>query len=801
MKGHPEEKKMQLTFLQADVPLTKSYEKRSDGTYAGGSYPGTTLFTSHIEDVDSCARFAEALDAHAQMGHCLLTNSLTKVIKNESRAKLSDKNERREWILLDIDGMQGINTVEEFIHKVLPAPFHEVSYVVQYSPSHGIKPGVRAHIYYLLHDSVDPRAVESWLAELNLTNDELSNQVTLSKSALSLSYPLDRVASRNGRIVYITPPACTNFEDPVEERIQCVEKGHDRVSFSFASMLPAEVARKVRERVNQLRADAGLKVSKKENHIKRIDDEGREILDDDLVERGYITGTQEDNERFMRVNINGGDSWAYYFHRDQPDPYLHNFKGEPSIRLSKFDPEFYAEHVVPHFEEILRRRPRPFVFRDRFTDKYYCGTRKESEILEQPMPVGSRDKIEDYFLMHAGVSLPHHIDTWERIFDPSLNSQWLEDDRIFNTWRKTEYQEHELYNGTIPPLCEKIIRHVTGDDEEAFKRFINWLAFIQQNRTKPGTAWVLHGVPGTGKGLLFHYIIRPIFGADYCVSKQLKDLKDRFNGWMEQCLFVNIDEANADDVGYEGREIVNALKNWITEPNISVRHMQATSVNRPSFINFIFTTNDFGVLPIQDGDRRINVAPRQTKTLQITDEEVNSIAAELHAMSAYLLHYKVDEHLARHPMENQAKEDLKAAARSSIEEFFHALHYGDLRFFMEGIHEDSTEYGSLNTFKAAVERWVDDAKNDRVSQITVPELKAAMVVMCRDKGMKSSAFRSMAAKRGFPCQKRREGDDRWHGWRGEWNMTDELKRDLKIHLKAVTDEDLQAKIESEIKGA
>jgi hypothetical protein len=42
--------------------------------------------------------------------------------------------------------------------------------------------------------------------------------------------------------------------------------------------------------------------------------------------------------------------------------------------------------------------------------------------------------------------------------------------------------------------------------------FLNWLAFILQHRDRTKTAWVLHGVPGTGKGLLTNDILRPIFG-------------------------------------------------------------------------------------------------------------------------------------------------------------------------------------------------------------------------------------------------------------------------------------------------
>jgi hypothetical protein len=790
---------MQLTFLQAAVPLTKKYEKRNDGTFVGGAYPGVTNFTSSVENVDTIAQFAEALLTAADAGKCLLTSSLKRPITNESRAGLSDANERREWILLDIDGLKGIADVEDFITKVLPVYFHNVSYVVQYSPSHGIKPGVRAHVFFMLYDNVDPRSVESWLAETNLTHSLLSNQVTLSKSNVALSYPLDRVASRNGRIVYITPPECIGFNDPVEDRIDYVEKSMDRVCFSFAGLSPAEVAVRVRDKVNDLRHDAGLSVSRKKEHV-RITQDGREILSDDLVDAGYITSWHADNDKFMRCNINGGDSYAYYYHRDQENPYLHNFKGEPSIRLSKFDPKFFADNVVPHFTELQKLRPRPFVFRDMYTDKYYVGTRKDQEVVEQPNVIGASDKkIGDYFVQKGNTSPPATIETWGVKFDPRVFDQWNEDTKIFNTWRPSKYQKNTLHTSTVPPTIEKILRHVTGSDEECYDTFINWLAHIQQTREKTGIAWVLHGVPGTGKGLLFHNIITPIFGVDYCVSKQFRDLSDSFNGWMERSIFLNIDEANSDDMGRLAKSLVNNLKNWITEPKISIRHMQAVARMVDSFTNFVFTTNDFGVIPIQEGDRRINVCPRQETKLQITPEEVAQITEELSAFSQYLTHYSVDTQLVRTPLENEAKQSLQEAARTSIEEFFHAVSDGDLEYFLEGTEEETDQYAHLAIFKAAVERWLDDAKQDRSTLITPKELRSAHIVMCRDKGIKMGAFKSMAAKRGQPCKRLRWEEERHWGWRVDWNLSAEEKARMKIHLTPV-EANIEEKIKSEITG-
>lgn len=791
---------MQLTFLEAEVPLTKAYEKKLDGSYVGGAYPGVTNFTSHVEQISGPQEFCDALKKHAEPGHCLLTNSLARPIVKESRRKLSDKEEPRQWILLDVDGIEGIVSAEDFIAKCLPQQFQQTSYILQHSPSSGIKPGVRAHLFFMLEDSVDVTSVSAWLKFANLETQSLSDQITLSKNSMALSLKLDWVANNNGRIVYITPPECTNFDDPVTERISLVTKKYDRLSFNFAAIGSSQMRAKYRDKLGELRGLAGLPVSRKAEYY--IDKGHYEIVADALVEPARVTSYEADNERFMRCNLDGGDSFAYYYHRHNP-VYLHNFKGEPSVKLKLLDPEFYDRVAKPDYEAIQATQDRPFVFRDAPTDKYYVGIRNGDQIIEQPHVVGSRDKIEDYFVLKGQTSPPANIETWFKIFDPTKISQWVEDDATFNTWRPTEYQLNPMKRTSVPPVIDKVLKSVTGSDQETYDHFMNWMAYIFQNRTKTGTAWVLHGVPGTGKGLLFSKILRPLFGYDYTAQKQIGDLVDRFNGWMEQCIIVNVDEANSADAGYEGKNIVSRLKNWITEPTMSIRHMQATARDMRSFINFIFTTNDFGILPIQDGDRRFNVAPRQLKKLEITTEEVDAIDGELMHFAGYLAQYKVNKAAAHTPLDNTAKTELKIAAESSIDSFFRALQEGDLEYFIEGMDEDSREYESLNQYKMSVQRWMDDLKKypDEPVIVYPDEARHAHIVLCRDKGMKAGQFKSMCAKRGFPIQRLRDGERRITGWRIAWNLSDEAKVQNKMHLTPVpTTEELEAKVRAEVNG-
>ena len=784
---------MQLTFLKASVPLTKSYEKKPDGRVVGGSYPGVKDFTSQVEGVSSLEGFADCLKKHAVAGNCLLTSSLARPIVNESRASLSDPDEPREWIVLDLDSAE-FNSPAEFVESILPSPFHNVSYIVQHSPSSGIKPGLRMHLFFMLDAEVPVKIISSWLKYMNLATKSLNNQITLSKSTMALSFPLDWVANNNGRIIYITPPECLGFDDPVSERVQLVAKDHELLSFNFASVSQAKLRSDYRAKVDELRTAIGL-TNRKVADYYELGPNGEERVKKELTPNARITDFQEDNAYFMRCNLDGGDSWAYFYHRHRAE-WLHNFKGEPALHLPSLDPDHYKNIAQPYMEKLLEKEQRPFVFRDELADSYYCGVRKGTEIIRQPLEIGSIQKIEDYFVDFGKTSPPQTIPTYQRLFRPELEGQWHPDERVFNVWRPSEYMLNAMYRSLPPDTIDRIIRHVTGSNDEAYEYFVNWLAYVFQTRRKTGTAWVLHGVPGTGKGVLYNYVIRPLFGHDYCQTKQVRDLRASFNGWMEHALFVNIDETNTEDAGREESSVIEALKMWITDPIISIEAKHQNARMARSYANFIFTSNEHGALPIQDGDRRFNVAPRQEQPIDLCADDIDRVGTELHHFAGYLSGYKVDVERATRPLDNDAKRSLRLAARTSVEQFVHSLADGDLAYFVEGLAEHTTEYEAKNTFKSAVDQWIDDARNERVSRVSTLQLRAAYVVMCSPRGdIKVNKFVSLMAKRGLPSQ----SFDDWNGWKVTWKLTSAQARSIKAHLKPVkTPQQIEDEVRAEI---
>lgn len=251
---------MKITFLEANQPLTKKFEKRPDGSYIKHSYPFVKLFTSHEENPKNLSAFAERLKQHAIDKHCLLKGNVSKPLVNEPRSGSTDPLADTEWVVFDVDGMANITTADEFITKVLPKEFQNVSYIIQRSASAGISSdGFRAHIFFLLSRPYSVAQIKVWLQYQNLTEADLATQLSLSKNAITLRYPLDITVNQNDKLIYIAPPTCIGFTDPFDdERIELVSRENDVVSFDFPAPSSAQLSHLVTEQVNILRVATGL---------------------------------------------------------------------------------------------------------------------------------------------------------------------------------------------------------------------------------------------------------------------------------------------------------------------------------------------------------------------------------------------------------------------------------------------------------------------------------------------------------------------------------------------------------------
>ena len=788
---------MHLTFLEAanGQRLSKRHCPKNGFT----PYPHVKNVTSHEHDIPTDSTGLSMLETlirdHGQQGHCLLKGNLKRSIQNESRAGKTDRIGYSNLLVLDIDGItmpghtnpklftqKDVSTLAKAVMRELPPEVQDCSFIAQASASLGLKGDkVSLHIFILLEHAMPAKAVKLWLQNSNFESQLFASQLELSSNGHSLKYPLDASVADNSKLIFIAPPT---FEDGTHDPFGSSSERIVRVSgisetLDLAGLMnnisPEVVHQKSNEHKNKLRVARGFNAKKERLTIATVDNKSEEILTN--PDRMSIQITDDTNPPYIRCNVNGGDSNAYYFKIEDPT-YMYNFKGEPIWSIEAADPDFYKS-LFDHYQEEMAKEGRanfPIAMRDFYTDTYYNGVFDPN--LNQfsddfPLMPCSSASIEGFMRSH-GRSKPDFVPDARVIFDPASNDEGVNLANVpyhINMFRKTEYmlstREHEpLSMGDSAkiadscPLIYKLMTHILGGQNLEVEHFTNWLAYIFQTKRKAMTAWVLQGVPGTGKGIFYTKVLRPLFGNEHVPMRALQNIEEQFNLYMRQALFLVVDEFHMASANAGTMKIADKLKNAITENTMTIRAMRSNQVEMPNYTNFIFLTNRMDAVKIEEGDRRYNIAPRQEQKLEHVYPEVidgiDDISAELHKFAALLRNYKVNKQLVRTPIANNAKAQMAQVTMSVMEEFFAAVRHGKLSVFLDILDISVTNVmqgQEITTAQRFVKQWVAESQWPH-SVIPMEHLRVVYGVLTDDR-LSQREFQKKAARCGVSKERKR----------------------------------------------
>ena len=802
---------MELVFLKAKQRLAKEISNK--GTTP---YPLTKNFTSEHIQISKSKKGLHDLLKHLQTqaasGACLHKGLLKRPLINESRAMMADRVASTELLILDIDGIQmptsqspDVRTISEKIIAQLPECFQDISYIAQASASLGLKKDkISLHLFFLLEQPTQPKILKEWFKLLNYETDILSSQLSLSANGQSLCYKLDPSVAENSKIIYIAPPTFKdNIQDPIlGDRFVIIERGSPTLD-------PRPLLIHVNpERVHNLGVQVKDNLRKKLNLPKKssklstvsIGGESQEVLqnpDKMTIEVSRV------NEPYVNCNVNGGDSNGYYFVLTNPH-YMYNFKGEPVWEIQKADPDFYRNIFEIFADKIDQdKKLRPVALRDFYTDTYFNGVYDES--IEQftdsyPLTPTNKQAIDDFMRTHNRPSLDYVPDA-RVVFDPTNDKGIQLDEAPYyvNLYRKTKYmlnqEEHvsELTYGTadklhtITPRIATLISHVLGDGKTEFEHFVNWIAYIYQNKQKAMTAWIFTGVPGTGKGLLIHKVLKPLFGEQQVPMRALENIEEQFNLYLRTALFLAVDEFRMGDAGSIGK-MADKLKHQITEPNLTIRAMRSNQIELPSFCNFIFLTNRADAVKIEEGDRRYNVAPRQEKKLDVVHidlvSNIDDIEKELYIFAGVLHKFQVDQRMAHTALENEAKIQMKNISMSVLEEFAAAIRQRNLEYFTEILDIPLTntfDAGGISTAQRYLKHWLAEVGTEIIIPMSQFKLVYDVLTDTRNKLSTRDFTKAMSRLNIKTARKRVSADKNASIPRGvvlTWKLDDNIRKSL-----------------------
>jgi len=830
--------KIPLTLLSAGkARLAKEFTPQ--GSQA---YPLVSKLTSTTYMTDATAqglRDRLALyQQHAKVGDCCLKGQLTREIKNESRAGLCEKDAPTHTLILDIDDYpistpistpctaQDVKNAAEMIVANLPSSLRSVSYIAHASSSFGRKPNsISLHIEFLLSHGVAPFALKEWLRHLNLSIDAFADKLSLNPAGYTLHWLIDPSVADNSKLIYIATPKFKGVPNPFDnddERWVLVEKTEAiaNVLADVGSATPAAIKAKEQKIIAAQRKAMGLpKGTMKTARMSVVGFDGKVNVQTNPNEM-HMQLVSINND-YARFNINHGDSNAYYVRLTNPE-IVWNHKGEPPFLFSVANPEYYEQFVAEHAADIQLYRPvEPMVFRDMLSDRHYTALYNPKEDIFEDIDLGrqtctsltvaARAHLDD-FMADYGSTVPPVIPQYAVTFNPQTSTCFDKDKRFVNrfsaptlmrdqpsiaeefqgiTYDMDKRGENDIsaYVTALAPNANKLIQHVLGNDAECYEHFINWLAYAFQYRSVSNTAWVLSGLPGSGKGLMFNTIIVGLWGTQYTSMKKMTNLEDNFNGGLETQLMVAFDEIHVSS-GKNPERLLDDIKHMISEERTTIRAMRQDQRSEEVFYNFFCFSNHRDAMRIEPGDRRFNVAPYQAvplnRIVSDTYDFVEKIEAELPLLAAFLASFDVNRRAARVCIENDAKAAMRLSAQTAFERLFHAIKFGELDYFIEYVLlyvlPVDAEYSTITKMQAAqriVKAWYEDAAKGQPTLIDLEEMRSVYSALAPDRSITPLKWGSMVRKNGIEVVRRTTPRGKVNCTETQWFVTEHTdKQDI-----------------------
>lgn len=785
-----------LVFLEPARNLRMAKTITKDGVMP---YPLVKTFNSHVTylspDEAGVREAYVTMQAHALKGHAVHKGVLKEPIINQSRAGKADTNASTNLLVIDLDDYIPAAPLKAPIHAtdlaalvqsvraLLPEPLARTACIANASASTGFKPSgaVGLHLFFLLDRPVAPTQLSHWLTNLNFTIDAFSAQLKLNRSCISLKYVVDPVVARNAQIIYMAPPEMSGVSDPFAaptDRWALVEG--DLWTCNIQPLLdetiPAQVQQEAEKRLAEARKSVGLK--KMTPRYRRLDVDGQRLQVLTNPDHMQLTLAREvrADDTYVYWNINGGDSNAYYNPVGNPE-IIYNFKGEPPFELKQANDDVYNWYCEKFKVQIRDTSdPRPLAFREQSSDLHYAVEYNPRDDLILRVNKIQKQNIEDWYASY-GIPTPDPIPQWDVGFNPQSTVVIDWDNHKLNLFQPTALlrnppailpthagckigaAQHHL--SQLCPYIYRVLFHICGNGVSEFEWFVNWLAFTVQTRQKAMTAWVFSGCPGTGKGIFFERILRPIIGEQYATKKRLDHLEEQFNAYLERTLFLVYEEFRLSDSRQDGK-LLNKLKDEIASGTTNIRAMRTDVEEKANFTNYIFFSNHMDVIRIEEGDRRFNIAPPQLVPLRAIwpkiTTELSRIDDEIGTFTGFLMAYACDENSARTCIENDAKSRMKQLAMGYNERFCLAVRTGQLDYFMDvfdmDIANDLTKSTQITTAQKYVRHWAQSIGKGPL-RVPASDLFTVYIAMHDAQRLTQPKFTQLLGRNDVPVERKK----------------------------------------------
>ena len=222
------------------------------------------------------------------------------------------------------------------------------------------------------------------------------------------------------------------------------------------------------------------------------------------------------------------------------------------------------------------------------------------------------------------------------------------DKRFYNMWRGFAYQPIQpgetidpRWKAGLDAFLEHALMNVCNGDEKLFHYLISYFAhLIQRPWEKPLVALVFKGAKGVGKNAIVERVCE-LITPHYTIADDRRYLTGQFNGHMESCLALTLDEAAwPGDKEAEGR-----LKGLITGKHHNIEHKGKEGFKVDNLTRVFILGNETWLVPATHDERRFCVfnvgdGRRQDRKFFRTMRE-DMEAGGYRLLLSYLLEYDI----------------------------------------------------------------------------------------------------------------------------------------------------------------
>ncbi|AVB75641.1 primase-helicase family protein [Methanococcus maripaludis] len=249
--------------------------------------------------------------------------------------------------------------------------------------------------------------------------------------------------------------------------------------------------------------------------------------------------------------------------------------------------------------------------------------------------------------------------------------------KYINTYRAGKFENYfepkEKYNFKY---IEKLLRHITGDDDDCYKYFNKWLSYILKNPTdKLPTSLIFKGTQGIGKGRLREWILNNIFGEQNIDQIEEDMINNKWGDYVKNNRFVIVNEIKIDK---NDKKSSKKIKTYSTDKDISIQQKNKPLEKIKNYSHWIFFSDQDNPMNLEKKDRRHTVFNQDDKIPYEIVEKLSPernkgyLEQELKEYVSYLRTLNPTHMEVSNPMMTKAKKDL---FKENEKEIFEAINY------------------------------------------------------------------------------------------------------------------------------